>query len=170
MKVKYFFITGVTGAGKSSVIEPLKKLLDAKFELHDFDERGVPENVNIDWRVQETKHWLDVCKKNKIKGISTIICGFSVPDEIGKNTSLEVILLDLHEKALRKRHFDRYSNLQAIQELYRATSKTPYEFVQDSIKALPWLRQLCKEYGAKTIDASEMSPQQIAEAIRNLLF
>ncbi len=51
---KVYFITGVNGVGKSTLIEYLKTFLVGSFEVHDFDERGVPDKVGRQWRIDET--------------------------------------------------------------------------------------------------------------------
>ncbi|RJQ31045.1 hypothetical protein C4572_03180 [Candidatus Parcubacteria bacterium] len=58
-----YFLTGVSGAGKTAVIQPLKALLGVGFEVHDFDERGVPDNAGHEWRFEETRHRIIKVKK-----------------------------------------------------------------------------------------------------------
>jgi hypothetical protein len=54
----------------------LKKLLPSdKFDIRDFDERGVPDGGGDVWHSKETKHWLDVATTNAEQGKSTIIFG-----------------------------------------------------------------------------------------------
>ena len=65
MKARAFFISGVPGVGKTSIIASLKSLLGEHVDVHDFDEQGVPDNVNIDWRVRETAYWMRVAKENE---------------------------------------------------------------------------------------------------------
>jgi len=78
-----FFITGASGVGKSSIIEPLRRLLGAGVAVHDFDERGVPDAADQQWRIEETKHWILLGRRNLEKGITTIICGGARPSEVG---------------------------------------------------------------------------------------
>jgi len=75
------FITGTSGAGKSVLVPLLKKRLP-NFEVHDFDEVGVPEDVDLSWRLKTTNYWLEIAKKNLANAKSTIISGSTVPDEI----------------------------------------------------------------------------------------
>ena len=79
---KIYFITGVSGTGKTAIIPYLKSHLSEKdYSIHDFDERGVPKGVDSKWRQKETKYWIEMGYKNAKRGISTIICGISRPSE-----------------------------------------------------------------------------------------
>ncbi|NHJ33725.1 MAG: SET domain-containing protein, partial [Asgard group archaeon] len=75
------FITGVSGVGKSAIVPRLKEIMPS-FAVHDFDEVGVPQDVDVAWRLRTTDHWLRVAKENLAKGKSTIICGVSRPEEV----------------------------------------------------------------------------------------
>jgi broad-specificity NMP kinase len=81
MKPSTFFITGTSGAGKSTIVRLLKKRLPST-DVRDFDEGGVPPDVDEHWRIKRTEYWLQRAQKNKLKGISTVICGVCVPKEI----------------------------------------------------------------------------------------
>jgi len=66
---KIYFISGVSGVGKSSTIHHLKKLLsEDKYDIRDIDERGVPDGGGLEWLNKETRHWLDVAKLNALNG------------------------------------------------------------------------------------------------------
>lgn len=55
---KIYFISGVSGVGKTSTLEQLKRLLPANiFDARDFDERGVPDGGPA-WHDNETRHCL----------------------------------------------------------------------------------------------------------------
>ena len=72
-----FLITGVNGIGKSTLMSQLKNKLEGDiFNIHDFDERGVPDNANQEWRLSETLHWIKVGKENINNAKATVICGF----------------------------------------------------------------------------------------------
>jgi len=74
MKPQLFIITGVNGIGKSTIIPELKGLLNSKnFVVHDFDERGVPDKADREWRKSETRHWVTVAGHNISKNLSTIV-------------------------------------------------------------------------------------------------
>ncbi len=77
---KTIFITGAEGTGKTSLIPYLKK--DLNFEIHDFDEVGVPSNPPLQWRLDTTKYWLKIANENKKKGKNTLIAGLIFPEEV----------------------------------------------------------------------------------------
>ena len=58
-KLKIFFITGTNSAGKSTIVPILRRNLSDKFIVYDFDEVGVPKNVDAKWRQQTTNYWLE---------------------------------------------------------------------------------------------------------------
>lgn len=161
-----FFVTGVCGAGKSSVIPHLLNLLDhQKFAVHDFDKRGVPNNADRSWRIDETKHWLIVGFENSLQGMKTIICGFARPTELlllQHNEMASCILLDVDESILWGRIQGRYTNEASIKELFRATGKSVEAFIEDNANFLKTLRAECKEHRCLVIDTNLLTPEQVA--------
>jgi isoleucyl-tRNA synthetase len=69
---KIYFISGVSGVGKTSTLEQLKKILpQSAFDVRDFDERGVPEfglERELDW-LSHMSDWL-ISKKNRYWGLA----------------------------------------------------------------------------------------------------
>jgi broad-specificity NMP kinase len=163
--IKTYFINGVPGSGKSTLIPHLRSLLGNEFDIHDFDERGVPDNVTIDWRKDETKYWIDVARENSLKDISTIICGNSVPNEIPEGSSVIFIMLDLNESAIKERLLNRYSDPEKVRDLMRMTGKSPEESIAGNIKNTHYLRELCSKYSAHIIDTSSKTPQEVAQEV-----
>jgi hypothetical protein len=143
MQAKIFFVTGVVGAGKSTMMRPLETLLRAGCEIHDFDERGVPDKVDIDWAAQEKRHWINVGVANSQKGTVTVICGFALPSDEDDRDLVQFILLDLSEEALRARLLRPYSSPANVEELRRMTGKTVEESVRENVGSIPWLRDIC---------------------------
>jgi len=87
MQPKLFIVTGVNGIGKSTVITELVTKLDLeRYKVHDFDERGVPDNADKGWRESETTHWLQVAKQNAASKVTTIVCGFMKVADIEQAT------------------------------------------------------------------------------------
>jgi dephospho-CoA kinase len=103
-----FFITGAEGAGNSSIIKFLRDLF-VGFDVHDFDEVGVPNNPPLQWRLDTTEYWLKVAAKNTKINVSTIISGLSFPSEVNKSPSFEdtanifFCLLDVSESERKRR-------------------------------------------------------------------
>ena len=170
MKAEIYFITGVPGSGKSTVMELLKQQLDLHYEVHDFDERGVPDNVvDSNWQQEETHHWINIGIENKLKGLSSIICGFTVPPHVKGIYPAKFILLDLSKESLERRLSERYDSEANIAELKRMTGKTPAESIEENIRSIEWLRGLCNEYGAKIIDTSNMTADEVANQVKELI-
>jgi broad-specificity NMP kinase len=81
--VGIFFITGTSGAGKTTLQNNLELHLDQDtYEIYDFDQNGVPENADAAWRQKTTDYWLMRAHENAAKNKSTVICGVSVPTEV----------------------------------------------------------------------------------------
>jgi predicted ATPase len=167
-----FFIIGVNGVGKSSLIPFLRSSLGSEFVIHDFDERGVPDNAGKDWRISETLHWMQAGKENTSHNVSTIICGFSKPQEIVSAASKlymnpKVCLLDASEETLSQRILSRYTTPESILELQRTTGKTPEKFVMDNIYISSQFRKESEENGFFILKTDNLSPEQVAEKIRD---
>src|SRR5262245_14696388 len=136
MRPKIFFVTGVVGAGKTSLMELLKTHLGSDYEIHDFDERGVPDDVDIEWGVAEKKYWLSLGVANLQEGISTIICGFSLPSDDDNRDLVKFILLELDEEALRERLMKRYSNPENVENLRRMRRMTVEESLRENVGSI----------------------------------
>ncbi len=135
------------------------------FDIHDFDERGVPDNVTIGWRVSETAYWMGVAKTNNSNGISTIICGNAIPQELPKDTEAVFLMLDLSEEKIRERLQRRYSDPEKVKDLKRMTGQTPEESIVSNIQNTHSLRKLFLEHSTQTIDTSNMTPDQVATEV-----
>lgn len=104
-----FFITGTSGAGKTTLMEGLKSLNLTMLDIHDFDEGGVPEGADQRWRMERTEEWLQKAVRNRLQGMSTVICGVSVPQEIRSSPSfngdlrVRYGLLRAEESEIRRR-------------------------------------------------------------------
>jgi broad-specificity NMP kinase len=170
MKAEIYFITGVPGSGKSTVMELLKLEMDPHYQIHDFDERGVPDNVGqSNWQEEETLHWIKKGIENQEKGITTIICGFAVPPHVKDIYPAKFILLDLDQHALEDRLSERYKSEANIVELKRMTGKTPEESIAENVKSIQWLHGLCADYGAIIINTSDLPPQQVVTKVKELI-
>ncbi len=168
MLPKIYFVIGVNGVGKTTLLSELVPLLPRdSFDLHDFDERGVPDNADKSWRISETNHWMNLGEENKKKSLSTIICGFSKPEEIGERA--EIILLDVNENSLGKRLRGRYQTDESLKELERTTGKTVEKFLADNIYVSSILRKSCEERGCKIIETSDASPRGVAQVVMDYI-
>ncbi len=69
-----FLVTGASGAGKTACMPHLRQLLP-EMPLHDFDERGVPDNADKAWRQQQTENWVQHALAYEAQGQAMILCG-----------------------------------------------------------------------------------------------
>lgn len=167
-----FFITGVNGIGKTILISELKKILDMSvFEIHDFDERGVPDNADKTWRQSETLHWVQVGKENLIKDYKTIICGFMKFPELNdalqqEKIDGEICLLDASGQTITDRILKRYeNNPDGVSDLNRTVGKTPEKFASDNVWVVSQFRQQAHELGYFIVDTSDLSPDEVGTSV-----
>ena len=161
---KIYFVTGVNGVGKTTVINHLKSFLGADFEIHDFDERGVPNNVGRQWRIDETKYWIDLGIANYNQGTKTIICGFARPSE-QSNPDVGFVLLDADPETIKKRLWNRYQTPESIQTIEKVSGKSIEQFIQDNINFSQTMRDEAKQYGIAILNTNDLKPEQVAEEV-----
>lgn len=170
-KSNVYFVIGVNGVGKTTLVNSLReKLASDNYHVHDFDERGVPDNVDDTWRVSETRYWLTLGKENIEKGITTIVCGFSKPQEVNDafqeaGIQTNVCLLDINEETITKRIVGRYTTDASIQELKRTTGKTVEKFVMDNCYISSMFREKSRELDFHTLKTSELTPDEVAAKV-----
>ena len=169
---KIFFITGVCGAGKTSIISHLKPLLSKyNFEIHDLDERGVPTKAGHSWHLDETKHWLRVGSKNSKKRISTIITGWANPEEfqtkIKTDDDIEILfcLLDASAETIRTRLNGRYKTKKSIKEIERVTGDSIEKFIAHNANFSSTFRKICKDHDCHIIDTNKLGAKEVATKI-----
>lgn len=167
-----YFISGVCGVGKSSVIKYLKNLLPLdKYDIRDFDERGVPDGGGQEWHDGETFHWLDIAKENSKKDKSTIVCGFQNPERFRelhkKEAHVPVTLFLLHASAdtLRKRLFGRYPTPESILEISRASGVPLDKFIEDNVSFSPQLHAIFEKDSSPIIETDNMTAEEVAQDI-----
>ncbi len=152
--IKTYFITGAEGVGKTSVIKILKRELP-EMDIHDFDEFIVPENPQLQWRLDTTLNWINKAIENQKKNISTCIIGLSFPDEIinfdeSKNlNSINFCLLDVEEFERKK----------------RLSFRNASEEVIDDLEQLHKLREVAEEKNINIIDTSILLVEEVAKEI-----
>lgn len=169
-----YFISGVSGVGKTAIIPYLKEMLPDNFEVHDFDERGVPNKGGHPWRLAETRYWIDIGLSRFEEGITVVVCGFSNPEEIKEieksftNLEIKTILLDgdadLIEKRLRDRNTDK-----AVKKGLERTVGSVDEFIENNTKFVPILREICQRHQCAIVDTSKLSPKEVAEKVSKLI-
>lgn len=169
---KIYFISGVCGVGKSSVLNHLKNLLPVdKYDIRDFDERGVPDGGGQEWHDRETFRWLEIAKENSKKEKSTVICGFQNPERFRqlhkKDVHVPATLFLLHASAdtLRKRLLGRYPTPESILEINRASGVQLDKFVEDNVSFAPKLHSIFKQDGSPIIETDRMTSEEVAQEI-----
>ena len=171
MTPSLFFVTGVCGVGKTSVIPQLKLLLPSdQFRIHDLDERGVPDGGGRDWRLAETQYWMDVAAKNAEAGLSTVVCGFANPEELGglklsSNLKATYILLDADEETIRQRLAGRYTDAGSEAEVQRATNDSLETFIQNNVSFSSVLREICRQQSCAIVDTKSLEIEEVADQI-----
>ncbi len=175
MKPKIYFISGVSGVGKSSALDHLRKLLPQdKFDIRDFDERGVPDGGGPTWHKQETANWLRVGTENAQSGKSTIICGFNEPERVRSvqnetHPETELILLHASGDVVRKRLLGRYPTKESEKEIERAAGKPLAQFAEECATYAPKLHDLFSKEGFKIIETDTKTPAEVAQEIVELV-
>ncbi len=175
MQPKIYFISGVCGVGKSSLIPHLKNLLSSdKFDVRDFDERGVPDGADRNWRKSEVKKWLEVGELSAQENISTIICGFvkrsDFEEASTENTpEIKTILLDADSETIRKRLMGRYSVNGVFDETKKVIGKPVTEFIESNVYYCDIMRKECIEEGWVVIDTSNSTPEEVANKVSKLI-
>lgn len=159
------FITGVSGVGKTTVMKYLKSNLGVGFDIHDFDEAGVPENATRQWRIEQTNRWIEIGRQNAGKGIITIICGFARPSEIGNDQSVGFILLDADPQTIRSRLTNRYQTAESRERIERVAGKSVEQFIVDNMNFAQTMRDEAKSFGIDIIDTASLSPENIAQEV-----
>ena len=173
---KIYFISGVSGVGKTSTLQKLKELLSTNtFDIRDFDERGVPDGGGQVWHDNETRYWLNVAISNAKAGKSTIISGFTNPEQFKKihnsekDISAQIILLDVSPDVLRKRLYGRHVTPESRQEIERAGGVSLDEFVEQCASFAPKLRLIFEQNGFPIIDTNNKTSEIIAQEIIKIL-
>ena len=174
---KIYFITGVSGVGKTSTMEHLKKALPAgMYDVHDLDERGVPDGGGLSWLNRETRHWLDIAKQNAVEGKNTVICGFANPELFKKvhkpsdDILAELILLHASGDTLNKRLRRRHSTPKSVKEIERASGVSLDEFIKNNIEFAPKFREIFEksEY-PYIIKTDNKTPEEVADLIIKMM-
>lgn len=173
---KIYFISGVSGVGKTSTLEQLRKMLSQNtFDVRDFDERGVPDGGGPKWHDSETRYWLDVAASNAVNGKSTVISGFTDPEQFSKihqpnrDISAQIILLDVSADVLRKRLYGRHRTTESKQEIERAAGVSLDEFVEQCTSFAPKLRSIFEQNNLPIVSTDNKSPEVIAHEVMDII-
>lgn len=169
-----YFISGVSGVGKTAVIPYLKSLLPANFEVHDFDEGGVPAGADHAWRIGRTREWIDSGNQKSMEGVSLVVCGFTNPDEIEiikkefSNLNIRIVLLDGEAGMIEQRLRNRNNKIEVKEDLERVVGSVD-DFIENNTRFIPVLREICRKQGCSIIDTTYLEPKIVAYKIMELI-
>jgi broad-specificity NMP kinase len=173
---KIYFISGVSGVGKSLTMTHLKNILSSeKYDIRDLDERGVPDGGGQEWLNNETRHWLDVATSNAENGKSTIICGFANPElfkivyKPKEDIPAELILLHASGHVIEERLRRRHSTPESIKEIERASGISLDKFIENCKSFAPTLHSIFERIGGTIIETDSKSPEIIVREIIKFL-
>lgn len=173
---KVYIISGVSGAGKTSAVKHLKKVVPLnKYDIRDFDERGVPDGGGQVWHDAETRYWLEVAKENAKHKKDTIISGFADPERFKKvyepdtDIPAQLILLDVSGDSLRKRLAGRHSTPETLKEIERAAAIPLEKFIEANVNYAPELRRIFEKEGLVIIDTDGKSPEEVAGELMQII-
>ena len=130
---RLFVITGVSGAGKTSILVQLRaSLLEAEHQLCDLDASGVPTGADDAWRVKRAHSLLEQAENDAARGISTVLGGMLLPTDFAGSALPEAFcLLQASAETIRGRLLSRYASDSAASELYRITGLSPAGFIHN---------------------------------------
>lgn len=172
---KMFFISGVNGVGKTSIMPYLKEFLPSdEFEIHDFDERGVPENAGGSWRISETKYWVEEGVKLLSQNKSIVICGFVKPADFegmldNEELGISLILLDAQPEIIRQRLINRYSVDGHFDESQTVIGKPINVFIDGNLYILSQMKTVFEKLGCPIVDATDATPEEVAKQVVSLI-
>lgn len=171
MSASLYFVSGVSGVGKTSIIPALKlHLPQERFRIHDLDERGVPDGGGRAWRLAETQYWIEEAATNAKEGISTLVCGFANPEELSQfqltgDIRVEYILLDASPETIRQRLGGRYIAPESETEVQRVVNSSLETFIQNNVSFSSVLREICRKSGCTIIDTEQLSSEEVTERV-----
>jgi hypothetical protein len=167
-----YFISGVSGVGKTSVLIHFKRLLPlSEFDIRDFDERGVPDGGGPAWHDNETLFWLNIAAENAMHNKSTIICGFQNPQRFKmvhnkmKHPSAKLFLLHASGDTIRQRLVGRYPTPESVQEINRASGVPLEEFIENNVSFASTLRTIFENEGALVVETDNKTSEEVAKEI-----
>ncbi len=174
--LKIYFISGVSGVGKTSTLKHLKNTLDSNlYDVRDLDERGVPDGGGLEWLNKETRYWLDVAKINAEEGKNTIICGFANPElfeqvyKKDEDIPVVIILLDATPETIRQRLLNRHATSESIKEIERASAVSLNKFIENNTAFAPEFRTIFKKRNLPIIQTDDKTPEEVVEDIIEIL-
>jgi len=165
-----YFVSGVNGVGKSTLIPHLRELLSSdEYIVYDFDQRGVPDGADDAWRMNEIKYWLTESASNATQGKKTVICGFAKKSDFEEEAIVELIVLHANPEIIRERLMKRYTKEGVFDENHKVIGKPVNEFIGSSVWYSTKMRGECEAAGCPIIDTSTSTPDEVAKKVVALI-
>ncbi|MDR3583140.1 MAG: hypothetical protein P4L62_02160 [Candidatus Pacebacteria bacterium] len=153
----------------------LKTLLPSdKYEIHDFDERGAPERADGNWRISETKYWVEVGMALAKKDKNIAICGFVKPADFqnflfDNLLGITLIFLDAKPEIIRERLRGRYTKDGYFNEDQMVIGKPINVFIDGNIYISGQMKELFAKLDCPIIDTSKLSPEEVAVRVSEII-
>jgi hypothetical protein len=143
-----------------------------KYQVIDFDSRGVPDGADRNWRITEATHWVEEGVRANQAGKELIVCGFAKPQDFaGLQEPIEVNIIVLHadEQTIRNRLIGRYTKDGIFDEDQKVIGKPVREFIDGNIWYAKQMREESVADGLAVIDTSLLSPEEVARKVVDAL-
>lgn len=113
------FISGLSGTGKSTIVEYFKTNPVDNWRFYDYDKGKFPvpdnESKHLEWRKKQSEAWLQKAVKNAKDDINTCVLGmalypkntYELPSAKLFNSDIHFALIDCSDDERKKRLFDR---------------------------------------------------------------
>lgn len=168
-----YFISGVNGVGKSSVMPFLRTLLPESTVV-DFDSRGVPDGADRAWRIAEATHWANEGVAASAAGKMFVVCGFVKPQDFADlpeamYSEIKIVVLDADEETVRTRLMGRYTKDGVFDENQKVIGKPVMEFIDGNVWYAKKMREESKEDGLPVIDTSKLTSEEVAGKIVEII-
>ncbi len=165
---KLFFITGASGAGKTTAVKNIQAENPAGFAFCFYDSIGVPSPEEMKrkfgsghgWQKATTKYWVKKMKAEYLDTKSAILDGQARPEFIDAAckengvTDYQVILFDCSDEERAKRLIKRGH---------------PELVNQDMTNWAKFLREEAIKRGDKIIDTTNLSEEESKKELKNIL-
>ena len=177
-----YFIAGASGSGKTALIPHLEKLFGNHVSIHDFDDRGVPENADKKWRQETTEKWLQKLLRDDKKAclIGQIILGELLACPSAKQIdNVNFCLLDVSDfernQRLKKRNiYGADQNMLNWSAWLRMHHQDP-QWMQHVIKKNSWeglnfsswdqLENWSNRKNSEILDTTDLTSPQVALSV-----
>lgn len=163
------FVTGVSGAGKTTLYEALRKDPElVNVEFHDIDEDGIPPAGTGGWRQFRVELLLhEAVARFRLSGRPTVICGVSKPHEViesgafPEDIDVYFVLVDVSTPVLRKRLEARLAG--------RPADDVEFSVQWNRLLAPVLRRSVRAQRNGIIIEASRLSRAKVREQVKQLI-